>query len=148
MRISNMMFAPLLLLLSSASLAGEVFPVAVTINPVMVDGEAIAPGGAVAQIRGLKKGGDGFVSVRDVPSTRGRETDRLTEGTYLIRTFAERAEAGTKFVGVVYDLDVKSDRPMLERCGIPEARPYSSGAYKGPCKSGWVAARFVKILAD
>ncbi len=146
--MSRLTFIPFLLLLSSGCLADEVRPVAVTINPIIVDGAAIAPGGAVAQIQGLKKGGDGFVSVRDAPSTKGRETDRLTEGTFLIRTFAEGADAGTKFVGVVYDRDVNSDRSMLERCAIPEAPPYSSGAYKGPCKSGWMAARFVRVLAD
>lgn len=148
MRIALLMAASCFLTSSSDSFSGEVRPVAVTINPVVVDGKAIAPGGAVAQIRGLKKGGDGFVSVREAPSTAGRETDRLTEGTFLIRTFAEDAQTGTKFVGVVYDLDVKSDRSMLERCGIPEAPPYASGVYRGACKSGWVAARFVKVLAD
>ena len=143
-----LVFASALLFSVSTAFAGDMPPVSVTIDPVMSDGQAIAPGGAVAKVEGLKKGGDGYVSVRVAPSTRAREVDRLTEGTFLIRTFAERTDAGTRFVGVIYDPDGKSDRPMMETCGIPEAPPYSLGPYKGPCKSGWVALRFVKILAD
>jgi hypothetical protein len=56
--------AVLLLVMSGASRAQEIALEPVVVKSIVLDGRKIAPGGAVAEIFGLRKGGDGFVSVR------------------------------------------------------------------------------------
>ncbi|MCD2175301.1 hypothetical protein [Rhizobium sp. C4] len=149
MRVPAAISVGLLGLLIAAPLqAGQVAPESVTVTPIVLDGEEIFPGGAVSQIVGLKKGGDGFVSVRAAPSVKADEIGRLTQGAYVIAT--DRIKRGTEagFVGVIYNLDDKSEKPLTETCGLRETPPYDKGPYKGPCKSGWVAQRFVQVLAD
>lgn len=149
MRLLATTSATLLSVLAAMPLqAGETSAEPVIVRPLVLDGKPIAPGGAVSQIMGLKKGGDGFVSVRAAPSTKAEEIGRLTEGTFVIAAFEPKRGTGVKFIGVIYDLDDTSEKPMMERCGLPEGPPYFDGTYKGPCKSGWVAERFVKVLAD
>lgn len=136
------------LVLAAPLQAGQVAPEIVTVTPVVLDGKEIFPGGAVSQIVGLKKGGDGFVSVRAAPSVKADEIGRLTQGRFVIAT--DRVKRGTEagFVGVIYDQDDKSEKPLIETCGLRETPPYDNGPYRGPCKSGWVAQRFVQVLAD
>jgi hypothetical protein len=50
--------------MSGASRAQEIALEPVVVKSIVLDGRKIAPGGAVAEIFGLRKGGDGFVSVR------------------------------------------------------------------------------------
>lgn len=140
--------ALLSVLWAAPSQAEETSPQPVVVRPLVLDGKPIAPGGAVSQISGLKKGGDGFVSVRAGPSIKAEEIGRLTQGTFVIAVFEPKRGTSVRFIGVIYDLDNTSETPMMERCGLPEGPPYFDGTYKGPCKSGWVAERFVKVLAD
>lgn len=52
------------------------------------------------------------------------------------------------FVGVIHLPEAKADTPLMETCRLPEAPPYFDGVHTGPCRSGWVARRFVRVLAD
>lgn len=125
----------------------------VTLQPIMLDGRPIAPAGSVAQIVGLKKtGGDGFVSVRGAPSLQGAERGRLTLGKHVIMLSGEKETEKAGFVGVLY-VETSNDNAVdLEQaCGIenpPSPTRTERKPYTGPCKSGWVAKRFVKVLAD
>ena len=134
-------------LTASTSAAGDIAPRPVVIQSVMDDGQKLAPGGALAQITGLRKGGDGFVSVRAAPSVKADERGRLTQDTFVIVVLPKDWDT-VDFVGVLYKPDGDVDAPLMEQCRLPEAPPYFDGVYKGPCKSGWVSKRFVKILAD
>ena len=129
------------------SLAGDIAPRPVVVQSITDNGQKIAPGGATAQITGLKKGGDGFVSVRAAPSVKADDLDRLTQDTFVIVALARDWDAAD-FVGVIYSPNGQAESPLMERCGLPEAPPYFDGLYTGPCKSGWVSKRFVKVLAD
>jgi hypothetical protein len=119
----------------------------VVVKSIVLDGKKIAPGGATAEIVGLRKGGDGFVSVRSAPSTKAAEIGRLGQGARIILALNEDWDAAS-FVGVIYVPDGTADTPLMEVCRLPEAPPYFDGTYTGPCRSGWVAKRFVRVLAD
>ncbi|WP_324133580.1 hypothetical protein [Bosea sp. (in: a-proteobacteria)] len=139
--------AALLLAAAGPSLAEVVAPEPVVVKSIVLDGKKIAPGGAVAEIVGLRKGGDGFVSVRSAPSTKAAELGRLVQGERVIAVL-QKDWNSANFVGVIYLPDPKADTPLMEACRLPEAPPYFDGTYTGPCRSGWVARRFVRVLAD
>lgn len=135
------------LLAGKPCFAGEMTPKPVVVKSIVLDGQKIAPGGAVAEIIGLRKDGDGFLSVRAAPSIKAAEIDRLDQGARVILATPDDWDAAT-FVGIIYAPAVRDDVPLMETCQIPEAPPYFDGPYTGPCRSGWVAKRFVQVLAD
>lgn len=147
MRFSALSMSALFLVVCSPSLAQEIAAKPVVVKSIVLDGKKIAPGGATAEIVGLRKGGDGFVSVRSAPSTKAFEIGRFVQGERIIAVLLEDWDAAS-FVGVIYPRDGKTDAPLMEVCGLPEAPPYFDGTYTGPCRSGWVARRFVRVLAD
>lgn len=105
---------------------------------VKVGGEAEFDAcGAVHKVVGLKKGGDNFLSVRASPSVKGRELDRLRTGRLVWS--CDSTEEG-EWIGVVYE-----KRPGQD-CGVgtPIAK---RRAYAGPCASGWVAGRYLELVA-
>ncbi|MDQ0505092.1 hypothetical protein [Xanthobacter agilis] len=133
-------------------MAAEHRPQPVTVNPIVLDGRPIDPGGAIARIVGLKAGGDGFVSVREGPTVRAAEIDRLGPGTFVIATHPADSQADA-FIGIIYDHvgDTGAGPSLAERCQFSETIPATKPdrrAYLGPCRTGWVARRFVEILAD
>jgi hypothetical protein len=85
-------------------------------------------------VRGLNPRGDGFLSVRAAPSASRREIGRLYNGrqVYVCQTRGA-------WYGIVYG------RPGGD-CGVttPWIRRLP---YTGPCRSGWVARRWVEIWA-
>lgn len=92
----------------------------------------------VVDVTGLYPKGDNYLSLRSRPSAQGRELARLQPGQWL-NSCDESADG--KWTGVVYHpTDKQAD------CGtgtpIGQRRPYG-----GPCASGWVATRFVKVIA-
>ncbi len=139
--------AALTLAAASSSLAQGMAPEPVVVKSIVLDGKKIAPGGAVAEIFGLRKGGDGFVSVRSAPSTKAAELGRLVQGERVIGVL-QKDWSSASFVGIIYLPDAHVDTPLMEACRLPEAPPYFDGTYTGPCRSGWVARRFVRVLAD
>ncbi|OYU48688.1 MAG: hypothetical protein CFE31_09575 [Rhizobiales bacterium PAR1] len=124
----------------------------VMLVPLVDGGKAIAPAASVAQIVGLKKGGDGYVSVRGAPSPKGNERDRLTLGHYVLAANPLDDWKKATFIGVIYADRKEGPEGGLEAaCGIENPPPPTVTAkkvYTGPCKSGWVHKRFVKVLAD
>lgn len=150
MRALSVTFALVVAAAGSAVGAQEVPPRPVVITPVIFDGKPIDQGGAWARIVGLKKGGDGFVSVRAAPSTRAAERDRLTADRLVYALGPERDWRRLGFVGVVYT-EGGAPEDFEERCGLaaplPKAPPWTR-VYDGPCRSGWIHARFVEVLAD
>jgi hypothetical protein len=83
--------------------------------------------------------GDNFLAVRAAPSTRARTVFRL--GPRHPVYVCEEA-AGGQWLGIVF---TDMPRSRLDcRVGSPVPRPQ---AYRGPCRSGWVAARYINIIA-
>lgn len=92
---------------------------------------------AVGEVSGLKEGGDGYLSVRALPSTEGEETDRLKNGQQIFFCDATEDEA---WIGIVYDKTGKLD------CGTGSPIPEHT-TYTGPCDSGWVSRKFLTLIA-
>lgn len=135
-------------LVTLPAMAQEVRPQPVTVKSIVLDGAAVAPGGAIAHIIGLKKGGDGFVSVRAAPSTKAAELDRLKNDDFVIAVIGSVDWDTASFIPVIYDPADAPGKPTMEVCRLPESPPYFEGTYQGPCKSGWVSKRFVEVMAD
>ena len=91
----------------------------------------------VGEVSGLKEGGDGFLSVRAVPSSTGYEADKLKNGQQVFFCDATEDEA---WIGIVYDKTGEKD------CGTGSPIPEET-AYVGPCDSGWVSRKFVTLIA-
>jgi hypothetical protein len=137
---------------SCAAFAQTVPDEAVMLVPIVDGGKAIFSGASVGQIVGLKKGGDGFVSVRGAPTLKGQERGRLTLNRYVLMLSGNTAAEKAGFIGVIYIERAKdADVDLEQACGIENPIPPTMTAkriYRGPCKSGWIARRFVKVLAD
>jgi hypothetical protein len=91
-----------------------------------------------AHVTGLNPRGDNFLSVRSRPAVTGRELDRLP-GDYAVWACDETHDG--EWTGIVY-----SRRGQHVDCGVgtPMARRQ---AYAGPCATGWVASRYLTIVA-
>jgi hypothetical protein len=91
------------------------------------------------EVTGLNPRGDNFLAVRSAPSTNAPILGRLgprhpvhvCDGT-----------ADDQWVGIVYMPDPAGDADC--RVGSPVPRPQP---YRGPCRSGWVAARYILVVA-
>ena len=125
---------PLMLLLTSMAVAKD------SSVPVMigehgeVDLDACVGAGAVF---GLNPKGDGFLAVRSGPAAHYKLLDRLQEGQQVFLCSSSEDEL---WHGVIYTSDAKVD------CGV--GSPVKSArAYKGPCKSGWVSTKWIKVIA-
>ncbi len=101
------------------------------------DGRELDACGAVGQVRGLKEGGDNFLSVRIAPASDAKERDRVGNGNRLFL-----CDQSGDWYGVVYQ---KAGDDLME-CGTGTPSAYS-GAYRGPCRYGWVHKYFVEFLA-
>lgn len=108
-------------------------------QPVMVGGtDDLDACPSNARVRPLNPRGDNFLAVRSRPSTAGRELARLKSGHDV---WACDETADGEWTGIVYapagqDIDCGVGTPLAER-----------RAYDGPCKTGWVASRFIVIVA-
>lgn len=124
--------------------ADEVTPRPMTIHPFIVDGK-VYQSGSYGLVQGLKKGGDGFLSVRAAPSVKARELDRLKNGRSVI-IFSGDAEAKKNgFIGVVYPAEETFKGAIDILCEIPDSS--YEGPYMGPCRSGWVSNRYAGVDA-
>ena len=92
---------------------------------------------SLAEVRGLDRNGDNFLSVRARPSRGAPALDRLGPGRQV---WVCDSDAVPGWTGIVY-----AERPGAE-CSVgapvPTIRPYS-----GPCRQGWVAARYLTVIA-
>ncbi|MCD2175300.1 hypothetical protein [Rhizobium sp. C4] len=136
---------PLLVVtVSCSALADEVTPRAMTIHPFIVAGK-IYPAASYGSVQGLKKGGDGFLSVRAAPSVKARELDRLKNGRSVIIYSGDTEARKNGFIGVVYPADETFKGEFDTMCEIPD--PSYEGPYLGPCRSGWVSDRYAGVDA-
>lgn len=92
---------------------------------------------SLGEVFGLNPKGDGFLAVRSGASTRYALIDKLHKGQ---KVFICSTSKNGNWYGVVY-----SHRDV-DDCGVTSpvnpAQPY-----KGKCKSGWVNAHWIKLLA-
>jgi hypothetical protein len=110
-------------------------------RPVLVGGFAHADScTGTGRINRLRTGSDGTVPVRTTPSTAARRLDRLRPGRPL---WFCRSDNSGRWVGVVYP---ENERGMWD-CRLSENAHDNPVPYNGPCKSGWVARRFISLSA-
>ncbi len=92
---------------------------------------------AVAEVAGLNPRGDGFLSVRSGPGRDFQKTDMLYNGDTVYLCDGEG-----EWLGVVYG----SPEAPVSSCAV--ASPKSARQpYDGPCPSGWVHSRWVRLTA-
>lgn len=133
--------APLPLMIAAAALLGSGPPPQGRMlpeRPVMVGGiDDLDACLTVSKVTGLKARGDNFLSLRSRPSSKARELMRLRSGQQV--WVCDEAPGGWTGV-LVAPADGSLD------CGVGTAiarrQPYS-----GQCRSGWVAGRFLEIVA-
>jgi hypothetical protein len=115
---------------AAAAVAGIAAPRPVTIAAASV-GETCPNDG---EVQGLTAR-DNFLSVRAGPGVRERERDRLHNGTVVM--ICDRAANGA-WLGVIYGPGHNQD--CLIRQTDMRRLPYH-----GPCRSGWVSARYIRV---
>ncbi len=89
----------------------------------------------LSQVRGLKRRGDNFLSVRRGPGSRYGEISRLRNGH---RVYS--CAANGSWVGIVYGARGGQD------CGVSSPIRRRQ-AYRGSCRSGWVHRNFLTDIA-
>jgi hypothetical protein len=105
--------------------------------PVMAGGEEdLDACGSSGRIVGLNPRGDGFLSVRSGPGGKPyREIDRLYNGNAVMV-----CDEQGPWLAVVYGRSADDD------CGVGTPWPVRK-PYGGPCRSGWVHSRYVRMVA-
>ena len=91
-----------------------------------------------ARVKRLNPKGDNFLSVRSRPSVKGRELAQLKSGQDV---WACDETRDGEWTGIVYaplgaDISCGVGTPIARR------QPYS-----GSCQTGWVASRYIDIIA-
>ena len=89
----------------------------------------------------LNPRGDNFLSVRAAPTTTAAEKDRLRTDDIVYICDHDGSEPPA-WLGIVYAAPIQSHVD----CGTGTPSPYI-GAYRGPCRHGWVSARHVELVA-
>jgi len=89
------------------------------------------------EVTGLDPAGDNFLTVRAGPGRDARDIGRLGPG-HIVNICEDRSG----WLGVVFG---PRGRPE-EDCGVGSPGP-SPRAYDGPCHSGWVSGRYVRVVA-
>ena len=89
------------------------------------------------EVAGLNPRGDNYLTVRAGPGRDARDIGRLGPG-HIVNI----CEARNGWLGIVFGPAGRPD----EDCGVGSAIP-SPRAYDGRCHSGWVAARYIRIVA-
>jgi hypothetical protein len=106
--------------------------------PVQVGGDADFDAcSSNGEVSGLDPDGDNFLAVRRGPGTRYAETTRLDEGE-VVAICGER--------GGWYAIVFPRNGQDLGDCGVGSPIPRRQ-AYRGPCRSGWVFGRYVRVTA-
>ena len=105
---------------------------------VMVGGEAeVDACGSLSKVSGLRKGGDGFLAVREAPNVRAREVDRLKNSEFVIE-----CDAKGDWVGIVFEKSPAARKKHPTSCGTSSPKK-ERGPYQGPCKSGWAHRKWI-----
>jgi hypothetical protein len=112
-------------------------------RPVMVGGQLeIDACPSVAVLVPLREGGDGFVAVRAAPSVKARRLYKLLPGQEVLLC---GSSADGQWVGVIYPEPLGG--PDVGECRVSIPIAGKRRAYGGPCRSGWVARRFLTVIA-
>ncbi|HST36133.1 MAG TPA: hypothetical protein VLK25_05840 [Allosphingosinicella sp.] len=90
-------------------------------------------------VSGLNPRGDNFLTVRRGPGADAGAAGRLGGG-HLVNICETSADG--QWLGIVYTRSPALDRDCGTGAPVPRVR-----AYRGPCLSGWVAARYVRVVA-
>ena len=99
--------------------------------PVMIGGEAEEWAcSALGKVRGLDPDGDGFLAVRRGPGSQYAMIDKLHNGD-----MATICDERGKWIGIVYG----------RHCGL-ETYVAKRRAYRGPCRSGWVYGKWLRVV--
>lgn len=101
------------------------------------DGAEFDACSSVGRVHGLDEDGDNFLSVRIAPGTGSKERDRIKNGNRLFL-----CDQSGDWYGVVY----QKAGDALQACGTGTPSAYV-GAYRGPCRYGWVHKYYVEFLA-
>ena len=113
-------------------------------RPIFVGGswknnECTGVGTNIGAVIRLKPGA--YLSVRAAPITKANEIDRLQSGHGLDMCTKVTNKA---WIGIIYHADPDGDRADCRSTYDSE----KSVPYRGPCKYGWVAARYIVNAAD
>ena len=108
-------------------------------KPIRVgtDGPEMDACGTYGEVSGLNPDGDNYLSVRDAPSNKVKERDRIGNG-HGVNICAE----SNGWYGIVYDIEGDSGIDCEVGSPVPTPRNYT-----GPCAQGWVSKKFVTITA-
>jgi hypothetical protein len=101
--------------------------------------------GCDAQIvRGISRHGDGFIAVRSGPGVHYKMIDKLKRNGFIVTACDRKG----KWMGIIYG--GKNCRKDYEKYMEDKrtANRYSRAPYTGPCKSGWVFDRYLKLYAE
>ena len=103
------------------------------------DGPDMDACGGVGRVSRVNPTGDGLLPVFPLPSDQIRPKDRLVPDTLVWL-----CDAQGDWQGIVY---ASGQFQELGDCRVssPVAAPQ---AYSGPCRSGWVPAKFLYVVAD
>ena len=102
------------------------------------DGQEMDACGTYAEVANLDPAGDNYASVRDAPSTETKERDRLVAGQGVAVCAMEDG-----WSGIVYAKDGDEEQDCGTGSPVREERNYT-----GPCRQGWVASRYLEMIAS
>jgi len=88
-------------------------------------------------VQGLDRNGDNFLTVRARPSRVAPALDQLRTGRQVWMCDGDGVSGWT---GIVYATEPGQECDV----GSPVASPR---AYAGPCRQGWVASRYLRVVA-
>ena len=92
---------------------------------------------SLAEVRGLDRNGGNMLPVRAMPSRVARALDGLGPGRQV---WVCDGDAVPGWTGIVYAAEPGQDCNV----GAPVSTPRP---YAGPCRQGWVAARYLSVIA-
>ena len=95
--------------------------------------------GSSGKVVGLDQNGDNFLAVKAAPNFKARRVDKLGPDAevYMCDTSPDG-----QWTSIVYE----SDGQLSARCGTT-APIEQRKSYSGPCLSGWVATKYVELVA-
>lgn len=102
----------------------------------------------LAEVSGLKGGKGSFLSLRIGPAASLKEIARLNQGQLMIPIM----QGDPEWLGVIVAPPGARDAEAIAAaCRVDEATAATlpeQSPYRGPCRSGWVARRWVKMVVD
>lgn len=93
----------------------------------------------IGSVANLPGGNDNFLAVRDGPSAKARQLDKLGADAPV---FLCDQNGDGSWIGIVYQAN--GYVPVTDECRVEDSVP-SRRPYSGPCLSGWVSAKYVEV---